>query len=53
MNELELLEACRNVIEDVIEELAQPEVVELTSMALDRKLEAVLSDLTEHLYGSA
>jgi hypothetical protein len=45
----DLLKQCLNVVEDVIEELAQDEVAELTSMALDRKLESVLDNLQEYL----
>jgi hypothetical protein len=44
-----VLEACKNVLEDVAEELAQDEVAELTSMALDRKIAKVMHQLEEVL----
>lgn len=44
-----VLKYVKNVLEDVIEELDQPEVAELTSLALDRKLERVTQLVQEYL----
>ncbi len=44
-----VLRTALDAIEDTILELEQPEVIELTSMALDRKLSVAQQSLTETL----
>ena len=44
-----LLRTVRAAVEDTICELSQAEVIELTSMALDRKLDAAKKQLDEVL----
>ena len=44
-----VLRTALDAIEDTILELEQPEVIELTSMALDRKLASAQQSLTETL----
>lgn len=42
---VDLLKRIRALLEDVQSELCAPEVADLTSMALDRKLEAMMHEL--------
>lgn len=45
-----LLRRLLNALEDAQHELAQDEVAELTSSALDRKLERAINDLAQELW---
>lgn len=49
MDDGALFKRVQNVLEDVIAELDQDEVAELTSLALDRKLAEVLTLVEERL----